>query len=185
MTENKTYSPKRIVIKLAFKLITITAFSTPVMVGCHSDSCRHHGDDLGLNSHQVEMCKDSSVTISKDLIPYFDSFISECKSRGIKYGHAYCLKWMKSDCIKGAQGVTDFYDHSIEINRHLSHDSVGMRFVVYHELGHWFGLDHGSGIMQRSYSTRHDRTWVMEGWDGLLNKHFDDIKRMQINNENL
>jgi Zn-dependent peptidase ImmA (M78 family) len=89
------------------------------------------------------------------------------------------LNSIKLEHLRYDQGITRLGACAIDINTHLIEDTIGMRFVVYHELGHWFGLDHSDGIMQKSYNTKDDQLWVRENWRELLNKHFARIKRLQ------
>lgn len=137
---------------------------------------------FGEKNYKIDQayCTDSTITMSPELIPYLNSFIADCKHYGLKYDHAYCLNSMRFGYPYKAQGVTDFDNCSIKINRYLADDSVGMKFVIYHELGHWFGLNHSKGIMQSSYNTREDMEWARDNWQELSFNHF--LKLKEINN---
>lgn len=141
--------------------IFIVAFSS-----CRSD----------LPKKKYQNCTKEELAMSSHIVPYFDSFIDDCKRRNIKYDHAYCLQWMRFGHLHGMQGETDIDCGTIEINEYLEEDSIGMRFVIYHELGHWFGLEHSDGIMQESYNAR-DTEWVKENWDTLLDDYFTKLKQ--------
>ena len=121
-------------------------------------------------------CTKDELTISPDLVPYFNAFVDDCELQGLKYDHAYCLNWIRMGHLRGIQGETCFDNGgTIEINEHLTEDSIGMKFVVYHEIGHWFGLDHSTGIMKENYNAD-DTEYVRENWNELLNDYFAKLK---------
>lgn len=134
---------------------------------------RKHSHSHFSSSHK---CNKDELKMSANLIPYFDQFIEDCKRHNINYDHIYCLDYLHFEHSHSVQGVTDFYDKDIAINTHLEKDTIGMRFVVYHEIGHWMGLEHGKGIMQKSYSTENDMEWAKENWDELTENFFNKLK---------
>lgn len=73
--------------------------------------------------------------------------------------------------------IVTYFD-SFQINDRLAKDSIGMKFVIYHELGHWFGLDHSNGIMKENYSSS-DTEWVKENWSELVENYFNKLKTIQ------
>lgn len=131
---------------------------------CHSDSPKK----------DYKNCTKSELAMSPDLVPYFDSFIEDCKKRNINYDHAYCLDWMRFYHSHSVQGLTDLHNGTIEINEHLLEDSIGMKFVVYHEIGHWFGLEHSNGIMKKNYNSN-DTEYVRENWNELAENYFNKL----------
>jgi Zn-dependent peptidase ImmA (M78 family) len=133
-----------------------------------------------------QKCTKDSLAIEADLLPYFEAFIEDCELRGINSDHAYCLEYIHLGHPRGCQGITDLENGTIEINEHLSEDKVGTKFVVYHELGHWFGLGHASGrnIMKVSYDSYKDSAMVAENWDELMDDFFNEIKNTQDDNYN-
>lgn len=120
-------------------------------------------------------CTKDELTISPDLIPYFNAFVDDCELQGLKYDHAYCLTWIRMGHLQGIQGETCFDDGTIQINEDLLKDTIGIKFVVYHEIGHWYGLDHSTGIMKPNYNSS-DTEYVRENWDELLNDYFTKLK---------
>lgn len=120
-------------------------------------------------------CTKSELAMSVDIVPYFESFITDCEKNNIKYDHAYCLNWMRFTHHCSFQGQTDYDDKTIQINGQLILDTIGLKFVIYHELGHWMGLGHGEGIMKESYGSE-DREWARKNWNELLRDYFDKIK---------
>lgn len=132
--------------------------------------------------HSEQKCTKDSLAIAPELLPYFESFIEDCESRGINSDHAYCLQHIGLHHCKSlmhrVQGETDFECGTIEINNLLLSDKVGTKFVVYHELGHWMGLRHSEGIMKESYSSS-DSALVAEKWDELMEDYFNKLKNAQ------
>ena len=116
--------------------------------------------------------------MSADIVTYFDSFIADSKKYNFEYDHAYCLDWIKFGHSHKIQGITDLCDGTIQINDRLAKDSIGMKFVIYHELGHWFGLNHSTGIMKENYNES-DTELVKENWDKLVKNYFNKLKSIQ------
>jgi len=123
-------------------------------------------------------CTKGELEINANLIPYLDAFVDDCETHNIKSDHAYCLNYIKlfSQERPSFQGQTSFEDGTIIINENLIEDTIGTKFVFYHELGHWFGLDHSTGIMKESYNTKEDMEYVRDNWDELLEDYFDKLK---------
>ncbi|CAG7580762.1 MAG: putative hydrolase [uncultured marine phage] len=73
---------------------------------------------------------------------------------------------------------------SIFINENTMSDPKLFRLTIYHELGHWFGLDHcgcDDEIMQ-DYKYDDKLIYIYEHWDVLVIKMMYDIKE-QFNEE--
>lgn len=121
-------------------------------------------------------CTKDHLEMPVELSPYFDEFIEDCKAHGIKYDHAYCLKYVGyMSTVTGDNGYTDYTDRVIRINTRLLEDTVGLKFVLYHEFGHWLGLRHSKGIMQTSYGSS-DSLEVANNWDDLREEYFNSLK---------
>lgn len=145
------------------KIIYLFVFSFAIF-GCGKSEKRNY-----------QNCTKDELNISPNLVPYFNSFVDDCELYGLKYDHAYCLNWIRMGHLRGIQGETCLDNGTIEINEHLKEDSIGMKFVVYHEIGHWYGLDHSDGIMKPNYNSD-DTEWVRENWDALLEDYFNKLK---------
>lgn len=132
------------------------------------------------NDYYTHKCMKSKVSISKSLIPYFNSFIKDSKSHGFNPKHVYCLESIgfKIDYYN-LQGLTCFDDGTININKNLLSDTIGMKFVVYHEIGHWLGLSHDEcTLMTRSYGTESDSGYVKANWKMIKNEYFEKLKQI-------
>lgn len=130
--------------------------------------------------NHIHKCTKYKLMVAHDLMPYFNSFISDCEKYNVKSDHAYCLQWIKLYDSNYEQGITNLLYGTIKINDELIGDTIGMKFVVYHELGHWFGLDHKSGtMMNANYNKHEDMEWVRDNWDELVEEHFNKIKNRQ------
>lgn len=127
------------------------------------------------STHQ---CKGDRFSLDKELIPYWDSFIIDAEAHNFNYNHIYCISDVEFGHSHEWQGITSIYKNEgdIRINEHLTQDTVGMKFVFYHELGHWFGLDHGDGIMTESYDSKRDSAYVREHWNELVDDYFQKLK---------
>lgn len=120
-------------------------------------------------------CTKDNLAMPVELVPYFDQFIEDCKAHGIKYDHAYCLKYIGyMESCTGDNGHTDYTERVIRINACLLEDTVGLKFVLYHEFGHWLGLRHGKGIMKESYGSC-DSVEVADNWDALREQYFERL----------
>ena len=124
-------------------------------------------------------CMKSELSMSPELVPYFESFIEDCKQHNINCDHVYCLDWIRFEHSNYEQGITDSYNKNILINENLLKDSVGMKFVLYHEIGHWLGLHHSNGMMKTSYNTKYDMEYVRDNWLELKNNYFAKLKGWQ------
>lgn len=122
-----------------------------------------------------DQCTKESLAMQVQLDPYFDEFIKDCESHGVKSDHVYCLKGMGFSTRMDCNGYTDYSDEVIRINAGLLDDPIGLRFVLYHEIGHWLGLRHSDGIMKDSYGPS-DTQWVQDNWDTLKREYFEKLK---------
>ncbi len=129
------------------------------------------------SENRYQNCTKSELAISTNIVPHFNSFIEDCKVYDVNYDHAYCLKYIRFARSNSWQGQTDLENGTIEINQGLIDDSIGMKFVIYHELGHWYGLDHSDGIMKVNYNSS-DIKWIQENWEQLLKEHLQKIKNL-------
>jgi hypothetical protein len=161
----------------AFLLLTLFTIAA-IFLMFDSDDFHRHKSKHG-HSTTTHQCKDSLVVMSAELEGYFDSFVTECKIRGINYDHLYCLDEVYKGDLNRLQGLTDFNNCSITIDSSLLQDTLGTKFVMYHELGHWMGLEHGEGIMKANYNTNDDYEWVLANWDQLVEDHFNKLKEIK------
>lgn len=146
-------------------LALLFAVGVACIIGCNKSETPSHAN-----------CTKDSIEVSIHVDPYFDSFVEDCKNRDIDYKHIYCLRYIHLAHTHVWQGQTSFCDATIEINEELIHDSIGMKFVVYHELGHWLGLEHSDGIMKENYNSLEDMEMVRDNWDELSENFFSKIK---------
>lgn len=146
-------------------------------IGIHSH--KPHGEfHPYFTSHE---CNGHKFHIDHSLVTYFSEFQKDAEKYNFDYSHIYCIQGIKVGHSDEWQGITSCHD--IKINKHLQKDTIGMKFVFYHELGHWFGLNHGDEktIMKENYSTEYDLEFVKDNWDYLVEDYFEKLKH----NENL
>lgn len=128
---------------------------------------------------EKHFCKDTLI-LDKKIIPYFESFIIDAQKHDFNSEHVYCIKYFGLAKSNLWQGQTNFFSECIYVNEKLLADSIGTKFVVYHEIGHWLGLEHTNGIMQPSYSSKYHSLYIQENWEILLNDYFIKIKETKI-----
>lgn len=121
-------------------------------------------------------CTKETLSMQAQLDPYFDEFIKDCAAYGVKSDHVFCLRGMGFSESNEDQGYTDYTNEVIRINYRLLNDTIGLRFVLYHELGHWLGLRHSEGIMKDCYGPS-DTQWVEDNWDALKEQYFKKLKQ--------
>lgn len=134
-------------------------------------------DDKGYPRVNRSHCTKDTLEMDYRVEPYFDAYIDDCKVHDIKYDHVYCLHYLGMGRSSVDQGETDFNDNTIFINKNLLDDTIGLKFVIYHELGHWLGLHHSrSGIMKQTYN-KDDQQEVQDNWDNLREEYFTNLKK--------
>lgn len=124
------------------------------------------------------------LKMSIQLVDYFRAFEEDAHYNNVNVDAIYSLQNISFAESNNLQGETSmeldrnaaFYGY-IQINENLIEDSIGLRFVLYHELGHWLGLDHSDGIMTKAYNSESDSAYVKENWDILCKDYFDKLKR--------
>lgn len=104
----------------------------------------------------------NDLGVPKALSAAVKSFIIDAETYGVSKDRIFCLDSINI-CADDDQtyGETQMWvSHGvmhgqINIRESILKDSVGTKWVVYHELGHWYGLEHthDSGIMDDGYST--------------------------------
>ncbi len=127
--------------------------------------------------YEHHICKGTKFAIDSALVPYWNSFTIDADSNNFNYNHIYCINNVVFGYSHSWQGITFMNNGEIQINKTLINDSIGMKFVFYHELGHWFGLNHDDGIMTENYNSEHDSFYVKENWDALVKDYFEKLKQ--------
>lgn len=135
---------------------------------------------------------ESSIYVSKVLDPYIDDFISSAKDNNYD-----CSKIGKLDSITFTSpqgtwaGCTSFYLErdtlrgTIKIDYALlaDKDTFGIRFVLYHELGHWLGLEHNECfIMRKNYSPQIKEVATEDDWGNMKWEMFRKLKQKRDRN---
>ena len=157
------------------KIITIINLSTLViLLSLMWNLTTNKGVD---NSKFVAQTKDR-VTLTQDIEPFFDQFISDCEIEDIKPDHAYCLEYIQLASFDDLNGCTNKTDKNIQISYMLMKDTIGLKMTLYHELGHWFGLEHVDAIdiMMPSYTSCEDSAWVRDNWAELKINYFKKLR---------
>lgn len=67
----------------------------------------------------------------------------------------------------------------IEIQPKALFDSISIRWVVYHELAHWYGLEHSNGIMEDGYTKEISTIVKTYEWDLLVYDLFSKLRANQ------
>lgn len=129
--------------KTMYKLILF--ISSVFIIGCTYDDCHHHHHNTTDNSY----CE-----IDNELLPYVEMFKKDCQKYGWDTAHINHLNSITVETDLDAWGVTYHDSKSIVIDEELLKDNIGIRHVMYHELGHWYGKDHHDHgcIMHDGYS---------------------------------
>jgi len=95
------------------------------------------------------------------LEPYIEEFREDCEEYGWDPDHVdelNIIAFGDPDQMEGddLQGVCYTNKGEIYLNANLYYegDTKGIKHVLYHEFGHWYGLGHSSsGIMKSGYCT--------------------------------
>jgi hypothetical protein len=119
--------------------------------------------------------------LDEALLPYWESFQADAKSHGFNYDRIYSIKKItlrnpNSRDFYHLQGLTLFDYKVIYLNEKLLKDTVGLKLVFYHELGHWFGLEHSDNIMTTKYDTKVNSNFAKENWTELVDNYFAKLK---------
>ncbi|NIQ13613.1 MAG: hypothetical protein GTO02_04130, partial [Candidatus Dadabacteria bacterium] len=60
----------------------------------------------------------------------------------------------------------EFIRGKIKIDNDLLNDEVALKHIIYHELGHWYGAEHGDClIMVDKYSLKTHRDTIEKNWE--------------------
>ena len=79
---------------------------------------------------------------------------------------------------KGIYGYVFIYP-VIYIQENVLEYPEGLRWVAFHEIGHFLGLDHSDGIMTKEVDIT--RTYSESEWNSLVQDHFTKIKALPEN----
>jgi len=94
----------------------------------------------------------ATAHIDEELIPYIREFQEDCEIYGWDPKYLYRLRTIEISDDLDVNGITYLNSGEIYINYNLLDNETGLRMVIYHELAHWYGLDHiDYGIMQPNY----------------------------------
>lgn len=111
----------------------------------------------------------SETYIDPILKPYVEEFKEDCIKHGWDPNHINGLDEIIFGDLeemeeKHLQGVCSHWYDVVKLNPKLykEGDTVGLKHVLYHELGHWYGEEHGRGIMSSNYS---DGNTYYNDWD--------------------
>lgn len=144
------------------------------------------------NSHHENMLKyktemHSQISVPWQLDKVIKSFILDAEKYGVTDDRVFCLdeiniykdnneswgeteQWVKKGVLHGR----------INIRESILDDSVGLKWVVYHELGHWYGLEHSeeAGIMMDGYGKEISEWVTPYKFDVLTWKLFNKIREV-------
>lgn len=115
-------------------------------------------------------------------------FNEDAKSHGLDLEcHLYSIDFIEIDHIikYDVLGLTSKRTSTNEIggillDYTLLSDDDKFKYVLYHELGHWFGLNHSKSnpIMNKTYSDERLKS-VFDDWDSSLSIFFKEIELNQ------
>jgi len=133
--------------------------------------------------------KESNFYTTQLLSPYIDEFEADAKAHGYDCSKIKKLDSIFWDASDDWQGCTVLYVDRDTLRGyiHLNYllleqgDSIGIRFCLYHELGHWLGLEHGKGIMRKAYDSEF-APYVKDAWPALVEDLFDKLKDTKLSN---
>lgn len=98
--------------------------------------------------------------VHSKILPYVEEFQEDCIKYGWDPNHVYKLNKITfgNEYLMEINHVNGLCIHKkklILIHPKFKYcDNRGLRHVVYHELGHWYGKDHSErGIMYQGYSS--------------------------------
>jgi len=198
----------RILIGILFGVILVSIFMSIDIneIATHSQGHKHKthisetpsvpvDDSVSVSNNYSyfqpgHQCNGDQFAIDQDLIPCWNSFEEDAKAHGFDIKHIYCIKKIKlhnknTGGFRHLQGLTIPDLGVIYLNKELLKDSIGLKRVFYHELGHWFGLkdsDNIDEIMAYRYDTDESADYTMVNWSKLVDDYFDKLK--SVNNEN-
>lgn len=129
--------------------------------------------------HSTHKCEKGEFTIDAVLVPYYNSFIKDAETHNFNTEHIFCINSISCGRLRTCQGLTDLDAGTIRFDDRLQNDTVGMRLVFYHELGHWFGLDHSNKVMMKSYNSKRDSTYTKIHWSDLVDDYFVKLKKSE------
>jgi hypothetical protein len=131
---------------------------------------------------------DDQIEIDKDLVPYFNIFMEDAATHNCDVDRMYkvqAIGFDKSVGKMGCQGVTSMFKYEDTLRGMINFrerlfltDSIGFLFVMYHEFGHWLGLEHDEiQMMKRSYTTEDDKAWLEKNWGEIRDEYFATLNK--------
>ncbi len=170
----------------AFGIVTLALFISLLQFvsTAHTRLTETTSDKLG----RLHVKADDQIAIDRDLVPYFKIFMDDAAAHNCDVDRMYKIQAIGFDKAvgrMGCQGVTSMFDEKDTLRGMINFrerlfltDSIGFLFVMYHEFGHWLGLEHDEiQMMKRSYTTEDDKAWVEKNWDDIRDEYFKTLNK--------
>ena len=140
------------------------------------------------NNYHVSMDDDKLFINDSRIKKAVEEFVKDASDRGLdkslvenyikKLDHIYISSELSDDEL----GVISIGDTSyILINRDKVKSYVDLKLIIYHELGHWFGLDHSGGKLMESIRPSIN----FSEWDSYVSELMTNINRLIIENKTI
>lgn len=118
-----------------------------------------------------------------------NDFIKDATDRGLdeklivnyikKLDYIYVSDSLESDKL-GSIVVGDKNNY-ILINKHKIDSYIDIKIILYHELGHWFGLNHNDGKIMENKMTFFD----LDKWDSYITELFINVRKSILNSNTM
>ncbi len=142
------------------------------------------------NAYDIENIDnvDKSLSIHQEIEPYLDLFIEDAKKHGFDYSMVYDLDdiTLTNFRERGLMGLTNiWYDWDNRRGRiqmdeefYMRDDSLEFRAVLYHEIGHWYGLEHEDCFIMHGHGFYYevDNEKLHANWESHLEEFFTLLK---------
>lgn len=131
--------------------------------------------------------KHYDIPVDSSLEKVLKEFNDDCNTYGIDPSRIMFLDSIivvnDNDKIFGEVDIkikNDTLHGVVRIQKKAFHDSLSIRWIVYHELAHWYGLEHSNGIMEDGYTIEVITIIEPGDWDLLV---WDLFNKIRVNNK--